>query len=45
MLLAAPLPAFAKPGARRLSKTSFILKRVSRTRLNVLGSYAADDHR
>jgi hypothetical protein len=35
-------PAVA--GARRLSKTSFV-KRVSRTRLNALGSYAADDHR
>ena len=33
------------PEARRLLQTLFSLKRVSRTRLNVLGSYAADDHR
>jgi hypothetical protein len=31
--------------ARRLSKTSFRSQKVSRTRLNVLGSYAAHDHR
>ena len=33
------------PGARRLSQNLIQLKKVSRTRLNVLGSYAADDHR
>ena len=36
-------PAVLTPGGS--PKTSFIAKRVSRTRLNVLGSYATHDHR
>ena len=32
-----------KPGGSH--KTSFVVKKVSRTRLNVLGGYAAHDHR
>jgi hypothetical protein len=37
------LTCFEEPGGSH--KTSFRFKRVSRTRLNVLGGYAARDHR
>ena len=39
------LPKAQSLGVEALLRTLFSLKRVSRTRLNVLGSYAADDHR
>src|SRR5271157_1512833 len=48
VLAGSPAGFWHWPGARRFLisyKTSFSVKRVSRTRLNVLGGYAARDHR
>jgi hypothetical protein len=38
-------PPGVSPAASNLLQTSFNVKRVSRTRLNMLGSYASRDHR